>query len=68
MDTQHRSEWDVVVEPSHGWWRIDLRELWHYRDLLVLMVKRDLLAVYKQTILGRSGRWCNRCSHRWYWP
>ena len=52
MDTQHRSEWDVVVEPSHGWWRIDLRELWHYRDLLVLMVKRDLLAVYKQTILG----------------
>jgi len=52
MDAENRSDWDVVIEPSRGWWRIDLRELWHYRDLLRLMVRRDLLAVYKQTILG----------------
>ncbi len=52
MDAENRSDWDVVIEPSKGWWRIDLRELWHYRDLLRLMVRRDLLAVYKQTILG----------------
>lgn len=47
-----KERWDVIIEPTRGWWRIDLRELWHYRDLLLLMVRRDLLSVYKQTILG----------------
>lgn len=42
----------MVVGPSRAWWAIDPRELWHYRDLLWLLVRRDLLAVYKQTILG----------------
>lgn len=48
------STWDVVIEPHRAWWRIDLRELWHYRDLLVLLTRRDLLAVYKQSLLGSS--------------
>jgi len=42
----------VVIEPRRGWLRLDVRELWEYRDLLVLMVRRDLLARYQQTLLG----------------
>ncbi|MBK7248360.1 MAG: ABC transporter permease [Flavobacteriales bacterium] len=45
-------DWDVVIEPSSPWWRLDLGEIWRYRDLLAEMVKRDLTAIYKQTILG----------------
>lgn len=44
--------WDVEVHPDRPWWRLELREIWRYRDLLLLLVRRDLLAVYKQTILG----------------
>lgn len=44
--------WDVIVEPSRPWWKLDFGELWHFRDLLFLLVRRDLLAVYKQTVLG----------------
>jgi lipopolysaccharide transport system permease protein len=44
--------WDVVIRPDRAWWQLDVRELWRYRDLLMLLVRRDLLAVYKQTLLG----------------
>lgn len=48
------SETLTVTEIRAGqpWWKINVRELVEYRDLLVLLVKRDLTAVYKQTILG----------------
>jgi len=49
---RNKVRWDVIVEPTQPWWRLDLRELWHYRDLLKLMIRRDLLAIYKQTLLG----------------
>jgi lipopolysaccharide transport system permease protein len=44
--------WDVVITPERAWWDLDLREFWAYRDLLVLLVRRDITAQYKQTILG----------------
>lgn len=47
-----KMRWDVVVQPDQPWWRVDFGELLHYRDLLWLLVRRDLLAVYKQTVLG----------------
>lgn len=47
-----KKEWDLVIQPNRGLLEIDLQELWHYRDLLWLFVKRDLVTVYKQTILG----------------
>ncbi|MEQ1861616.1 MAG: ABC transporter permease [Chthoniobacteraceae bacterium] len=43
---------EIVIEPPRRWLRIDVRELWEYRDLLALMVRRDLLARYQQTLLG----------------
>ncbi len=48
----HEGSWDVVIAPSSPWWKLDLGEIWRYRDLLTEMVKRDLTAIYKQTILG----------------
>lgn len=42
----------TVIKANAQWWRIDWREIVEYRDLLVLLVKRDLTAIYKQTILG----------------
>src|ERR1700722_7470551 len=50
VDQEH---WDMIIEP-HGR-LIDiqkLRDVWHYRDLLILFVKRDFVSQYKQTILG----------------
>ncbi len=45
-------DYEVVVEPSRGWIRLPWRELWEYRDLLVLLVRRDVISRYKQTLLG----------------
>ncbi len=47
-----KESWSLVVKPQSSLLDINLAELWTYRDLLVLFVKRDILAVYKQTILG----------------
>ncbi len=44
--------WDLVIQPHRGLLEIDLKELWDYRDLLLMFVKRDIVTVYKQTVLG----------------
>ena len=43
---------EVVIEPSRGWHHLPWREFWEYRDLLVLLVQRDFISRYKQTLLG----------------
>lgn len=43
---------EILIQATHGWRFLDLRELWAYRDLLTLLVRRDFVARYKQTILG----------------
>jgi lipopolysaccharide transport system permease protein len=45
-------DWDLKIEPSGGPLSIGFRSVWKYRDLLILFVKRDIVTVYKQTILG----------------
>lgn len=45
-------KWDTVVTPSQGWFDFNLRETWQGRDLILMLVKRDFVSVYKQTILG----------------
>jgi len=52
VEMDQSQHWEVVVTPDQPWWNLDLREIWRYRDLLFLLVRRDLLAVYKQTVLG----------------
>ena len=46
------SDWTMVIRSRKGWFDIDLSELWRYRDLIVLFVRRDFVAYYKQTVLG----------------
>lgn len=45
-------EWSQVIEPTESIFRLNLNELWRYRDLIVLFVRRDFVATYKQTVLG----------------
>lgn len=42
----------TIIKANTQWWLINWREIMEYRDLLTLLVKRDLTAIYKQTILG----------------
>jgi lipopolysaccharide transport system permease protein len=45
-------EWDLVIEPQSSLLDLNLKDVWRYRDLLWLLVKRDFVSFYKQTILG----------------
>lgn len=45
-------EWTTVIKPKDKLWSVDIKELWKYRDLATLFVKRDIITQYKQTILG----------------
>ena len=45
-------QWDEIIEPTGKLLDLRLKEVWKYRDLLLLFVKRDFAAQYKQTILG----------------
>src|SRR5262245_8176273 len=47
-------ETTVVIEPTHGWSALRLRELWDSRELLFFFVWRDVKVRYKQTALGAS--------------
>ncbi len=40
------------ISSENKWYHFNLKEVWHYRDLIGLLVKRDFIAKYKQTILG----------------
>ena len=44
--------WDLVIRPKRNLLDINLKEIWNYRDLIMLFVRRDFVAKYKQTILG----------------
>lgn len=44
--------WTTRIRPKTGWFDLDLRDLWRYRDLIWTLIKRDFTLIYKQTILG----------------
>ena len=47
-----REKWLFEITPKQNLFDLNLKELWRYRDLLMLFVKRDVVTLYKQTILG----------------
>ncbi|MCB0401987.1 MAG: ABC transporter permease [Flavobacteriales bacterium] len=47
-----KEEWDIVLKPKRNLFDINLKQVYDYRDLLFLFVKRDVVTTYKQTILG----------------
>lgn len=44
--------WTTIIKPKTGWFDINLKELFQYKDLITMFVKRDFKTLYKQTILG----------------
>jgi lipopolysaccharide transport system permease protein len=50
--SDNTAEWDLVIEGKTSLFDLKLRDVWRYRDLLVMFVKRDIKSVYKQTVLG----------------
>jgi lipopolysaccharide transport system permease protein len=52
MNNTEEEGWDIVISPKNRLFDLKLRDVWHYRDLLGLLVRRDFVAFYKQTILG----------------
>jgi lipopolysaccharide transport system permease protein len=52
MNQLPEEDWDIEITPKNSLFDLKLRDVWHYRDLLILLVRRDFVAFYKQTILG----------------
>jgi lipopolysaccharide transport system permease protein len=47
-----QENWSMVMRPKKSLFEVNLMELWQYRDLITMFVKRDFVAKFKQTILG----------------
>jgi len=52
MNKLPEEDWDIEITPRHSLFDLRLKDTWHYRDLLLLLVRRDFVSFYKQTILG----------------
>ncbi len=52
IDTIEAEDWSEIIRPQTTLFDLKLREVWHYKDLLLMFVRRDFVATYKQTILG----------------
>ena len=50
--SQNDQDWTTVIKPKESLLRVDLGELWRYRDLCMLFVRRNITTQYKQTVLG----------------
>jgi lipopolysaccharide transport system permease protein len=52
IDIHEEENWSLIIEPQRSLLDLQLGELWRYKDLVLLFVRRDFVSVYKQTILG----------------
>ncbi|MBJ2126433.1 ABC transporter permease [Flavobacterium sp. IB48] len=52
MDSKNTNDWLFEITPKNKFLTLNFKEIWQYRDLLMLFVKRDIITVYKQTVLG----------------
>ncbi|MFM8886711.1 MAG: ABC transporter permease [Chthoniobacterales bacterium] len=46
------ADYEIVIKPTKGWFKLNLADVWRYRDLVSLLVHRDFVSKYKQTVLG----------------
>lgn len=49
---EKEEHWDLSIKPHSKWYDLRLKEIFRYKDLLFLFVRRDFVSIYKQTILG----------------
>ena len=47
-----QNNWDIIIQPNTKLFSLNIAEVWRYKDLLYMYVKRDIVTLYKQTILG----------------
>ena len=52
MSDSHKQQWTETIESSHSLLDLNLKEVWRYKDLVYMFVKRDFVSSFKQTILG----------------
>lgn len=52
LSSERLEQWTEIIEPTSSLFSLQLSDIWRYRDLLMLFVKRDFVSTYKQTILG----------------
>lgn len=52
MRKKDTNEWSLILRPQSSFWDLKLDELWAYRDLVRLFIRRDFVSTYKQTVLG----------------
>ncbi len=52
LKNKETENWTMIIKPKRSLFDVDLAELWRYRDLITLFVKRDFVSKFKQTILG----------------
>ena len=45
-------DYTTIIKPKNRLFEVNLKEIWQYRDLLSMFIKRDIITHYKQTILG----------------
>lgn len=49
---KNQNQWTDEIQSNHSLFSINLKEVWRYRDLLFMLLKRDFITFYKQTLLG----------------
>lgn len=54
MDNSYKAniKWKEVITAQNNIWSFNLKQIWEYKDLLMIWMRRDILSIYKQTILG----------------
>jgi lipopolysaccharide transport system permease protein len=45
-------KWTTIITPKNNWFHLNFKEIWEYRDLIGIFIRRDIVAIYKQTVLG----------------
>jgi lipopolysaccharide transport system permease protein len=56
---EEKNTYHVEITSKHNWWNLNLKEVWAYRDLILLFTKRNFTVTYKQTILGPAWLFIN---------
>lgn len=59
MKVEDRERYHAVITADHKWLDLRLKEVWRYRDLIILFTKRDFAVRYKQTVLGPAWLFIN---------
>jgi lipopolysaccharide transport system permease protein len=52
IKNEDAENWDLIIRSKNSWFDLRLKEVWNYKDLISLFIRRDFAAQYKQTVLG----------------